>query len=215
MNSDSLNMVSRLGEGHMPCSFFLSEPQLKTTVKGICIADQKYLWFFEESFLFHWNWCTIGWYGMNLKTVFGSNNDVLKTIFCFTIFAMISIRTEGLDRHIVFRDVCTCSRTIVKGGFYSEGIDAFVISSNRRTLLFSWAWNFELFNGSNHITQGLEVALKAQKGSILLFEPSESHQALIWHNLSPLKYYKFKIQAQEINKVRLFEEMTNASVLSE
>ena len=32
MNSDSLNMVSRLGEGHMPCNFFLSEPQLKTTV---------------------------------------------------------------------------------------------------------------------------------------------------------------------------------------
>ena len=32
MNSDSLNMVSRLGEGHMPCNLFLSEPQLKTTV---------------------------------------------------------------------------------------------------------------------------------------------------------------------------------------
>ena len=32
MNSDSLKMVSRLGEGHMPGSFFLSEPQLKTTV---------------------------------------------------------------------------------------------------------------------------------------------------------------------------------------
>ena len=32
MNSDSLNMVSRMGEGHIPCTFFLSEPQLKTTV---------------------------------------------------------------------------------------------------------------------------------------------------------------------------------------
>ena len=32
MNSDSLNMVSRLGKGHMPCNFFLSDPQLKTTV---------------------------------------------------------------------------------------------------------------------------------------------------------------------------------------
>ena len=32
MNSESLNMVLRLGEGHMPCTFFLSEPQLKTTV---------------------------------------------------------------------------------------------------------------------------------------------------------------------------------------
>ena len=28
-------MVSRLGEGHMPCTFFLSEPQLKTTVTGV------------------------------------------------------------------------------------------------------------------------------------------------------------------------------------
>ena len=27
-------MVSRLSEGHMPCTFFLSEPQLKTTVKS-------------------------------------------------------------------------------------------------------------------------------------------------------------------------------------
>ena len=35
MNSDSLNMVSRLGEGHMPGTFFLSEPQLKTTVRDI------------------------------------------------------------------------------------------------------------------------------------------------------------------------------------
>ena len=32
MNSDSLNMVSRLGEGHMLGTFFLSEPQLKSTV---------------------------------------------------------------------------------------------------------------------------------------------------------------------------------------
>ena len=32
MNSDSLNMVSRLGEGHIPGTFFLSEPQLKTAV---------------------------------------------------------------------------------------------------------------------------------------------------------------------------------------
>ena len=35
MNSDSLNMVSRLGEGHMPWTFFLSEPQLKTTVDPV------------------------------------------------------------------------------------------------------------------------------------------------------------------------------------
>ena len=53
MNSDSLNMVSRLGEGHMPCTFFLSEPQLKTTVRarlwyifthlGICFLRGKIL----------------------------------------------------------------------------------------------------------------------------------------------------------------------------
>ena len=29
---------------------------------------------------------------------------------------------------------------IPKGGFYSEGADLFAISSNRRTLLFCWAW---------------------------------------------------------------------------
>ena len=38
MNSDSLNMVSRLGEGHMPCTFFLSEPQLKTTVTRVAVS---------------------------------------------------------------------------------------------------------------------------------------------------------------------------------
>ena len=32
MISNSLNMVLRLGEGQMPWTFFLSEPQLKTTV---------------------------------------------------------------------------------------------------------------------------------------------------------------------------------------
>ena len=32
MNSDSLNMVSRLGEGHMPCTFF----SLWTTAQDHC-----------------------------------------------------------------------------------------------------------------------------------------------------------------------------------
>ena len=32
-----------------------------------------------------------------------------------------------------------------KGGFYSEGVDEFVISSNRQTLLFSWAWILNLW----------------------------------------------------------------------
>ena len=41
-----------------------------------------------------------------------------------------------------------------KGGFYSEGADAFVISSNRQTLLFPELefWNFEILKGSNHLT---------------------------------------------------------------
>ena len=51
--------------------------------------------------------------------------------------------------------------------------------------------------------------------SIFLFEPSEPLQALISHDLSPLKYDKFKIQAQENNEVCLFEEMTNVSAPSE
>ena len=41
MNSDSLNMVSRLGEGHMPGTFFLSEPQLKTTVCYVSLRQNK------------------------------------------------------------------------------------------------------------------------------------------------------------------------------
>ena len=45
----------------------------------------------------------------------------------------------------------------------------------------------------------------------MLYKPSEPLQALIWHDLSPLKYHIFKIQAQENNKVCLFEEMTNVS----
>ena len=45
MNSDSLNVVSRLGEGHMPGTFFLSEPQLKTTV--YCIK-----WFIMQVFMY-------------------------------------------------------------------------------------------------------------------------------------------------------------------
>ena len=63
--------------------------------------------------------------------------------------------------------------------------------------------------------KGLECLWWLKLRSILLFEPSEPLQALIWHDLSPLKFYKFKIQAQENNEVRLFEEMTNASAPSE
>ena len=46
-------------------------------------------------------------------------------------------------------------------------------------------------------------------------EPLKLLQALTWHDMSPLKSYNFKIQAQDDNKVGLFEEMSNASVPSE
>ena len=49
----------------------------------------------------------------------------------------------------------------------------------------------------------------------MLIKPSKPLEALISHDLSPLKYHKFKIQSQENNKVCLFEEMTNAPVPSE
>ena len=36
-------MVPRMGEGQMPCTFFLSEPQLKTTVKGESLLIDHYM----------------------------------------------------------------------------------------------------------------------------------------------------------------------------
>ena len=42
---------------------------------------------------------------------------------------------------------------VFKGGFYSEGTDAFVISSNRQTLYPELEfWNCEILKGSNHVT---------------------------------------------------------------
>ena len=49
------------------------------------------------------------------------------------------------------------------------------------------------------------MALKAQIG---LHFTIWAFRALIWHDLSHLKYPEFKILAQENNKVHLFEEMT-------
>ena len=61
-----------------------------------------------------------------------------------------------------------------------------------------------------------EASLKAQNKALFCFlNSSELQQAFIWHDFSPLKHHKFKIQAQKKNNVRLFEEMTNASVPSE
>ena len=52
-----------------------------------------------------------------------------------------------------------------KGGFYSEGVDEFVISSNRQTSLFSWAWilNFWDFKGLKFLSyKGLDCLLQIQ-----------------------------------------------------
>ena len=86
---------------------------------------------------------------------------------------------------------------ISKGGFYSEGADTFVISSSRRTLLFSWAWIWDISNDSNYVKYEPESALKAQ--------------IVKWSTI-----WAFRVtSAQENNKVWLFEEMSNVSAGSE
>ena len=44
-----------------------------------------------------------------------------------------------------------------------------------------------------------KVAMSFMYGPILLFEPFRAAEGSFWHDLSPLKYHKFKIQAQEKN----------------
>ena len=99
------------------------------------------------------------------------------------------------------------------GGFYSEGTDAFVISSNRRTSLFSWAWNVNL-----RYFKGLKscqiISWSSFVGSNSKMEPYlslQSHFLHLWHFLNPLISHNLKMQAQ----VCLFEEMTNVSAPSE
>ena len=77
-----------------------------------------------------------------------------------------------------------------KGGFYSEGTDAIVISSKRRTLLFSWALILNLW-----YLKGLKIC---QITAWCRFEGSNSSKMkpylnlqihfrslYIWHDLSP------------------------------
>ena len=45
-------MASRLGEGHMPCTFFLSEPQLKTTVNLLRLLQDLPCFYLGEKFDF-------------------------------------------------------------------------------------------------------------------------------------------------------------------
>ena len=67
-----------------------------------------------------------------------------------------------------------------KGGFYKESTDAFVISSNRKTLLFSWDWilNLRYFKGlkSNQIR-----AWCSCEGSNIKMEPYLSLQSHFLH----------------------------------
>ena len=105
----------------------------------------------------------------------------------------------------------------IKGGFYFEGTDEFVISSNRRTLLFSCAWILKLWD-FKLLKSCHKRAWSGSEGSNRLYFAIWAFRAasgiyLTW--FEPLKYRTLKIQAQENNKVHLFEEMTKASVLSE
>ena len=137
------------------------------------------------------------------------------------------LRTDGTQTHIVFvhrmavekrgrrrvgitTTFCTATfvgTTTTKGGFYSEGTDACVISSNRQTISFSRAWilKFRKF----HVKKGPEVALKDYLRfhfAIWAFRAVSDHDT-IWHD--------FKISSSENNLVRLFGDMTTASVPSE
>ena len=76
-------------------------------------------------------------------------------------------------------------------------------------------WNWEILNGSNPVIKGPEVALKAQIRLYFAIWAFRAASGIYLTWFEPLKYRKLKIQAQENNKVYLFEEMTKASVLSE
>ena len=101
-----------------------------------------------------------------------------------------------------------------KGGFYSEVADTFVISSSRQTLLFSWAWTLKLWNFK--WLKSCHICRKWSEGSNSKIEPYmilQSHFRAFFNTIWVLK--NFKSQAQENNKVCLFEEMANASAPSE
>ena len=90
-------------------------------------------------------------------------------------------------------------RLHLKGGFYSEDTDAFAISSNRLTLLFSWAWILKLWDfkvlKSCHIR-----TWSGSEGSNSKMEPYMSLQSyfsplcdMIWA-LKNVKVSKFKLR---------------------
>ena len=95
-----------------------------------------------------------------------------------------------------------------EGGFYSEGTDAFAIFSNRRTLLISWAWilNLRYFKGLklSQIRAWSSSEGETAKWSIIWAFKDTSDPCISW--FEPFEILYFKIQAQENNKVCLFEE---------
>ena len=74
----------------------------------------------------------------------------------------------------------------IKGGFYSERADEFVISPIRRTKLFSWAKMLNFFHSKWLKT----CQVRTWKCSITLFEHSAQPQVPIWHDLSHLEWKK-------------------------
>ena len=103
--------------------------------------------------------------------------------------------------------------TLLKGSFYSESTDPFVISPNRWTKLLSWTWNFVIVKGSSHVTY---LLLKDRK----LFWRLISKWSLIWSFRAasgpyatwcePFKRSEWQ-KVHENDLVCLFGDMKNAS----
>ena len=104
---------------------------------------------------------------------------------------------------------------ILKGGFYSEGADTFVISSNRWTLSFSWAWILKLWDNKGLKSCHVLVQNVAQKAQLRLHFTIWAFRATSNSYLTWFEFFGFKNQAEENKKVHLLKEMTNASVPSE
>ena len=75
---------------------------------------------------------------------FSVNIGTLSYSFFFIVFCHIHARSWNVIDHTITH---LASETyLLKGVLYSEGTDAFVISSNRWTLIFSWAWILKLWD---------------------------------------------------------------------
>ena len=79
------------------------------------------------------------------------------------------------------------NRLDAKGGFYSERADAFVISPNKQTQLFSWA---RILISLFHSKWLKSCQIRTWSCSNAFFEHSEQLHVLIWHDLSHLEWKK-------------------------